>query len=452
MSDDDTPDPRSTAAAPAPRGSRFVDLTPLRLSPPYARIFVGQSVASIGAQLTLTAAALNVYALTRSTFAVSLVGVVALIPTVLAGLYGGMIADAFDRKKVAVGSALVSWASTGTIAFLSWTGAESAISLYVLTAITAVAATVLAATQSAILPRLLPRNLLPAAAALNGITFGIAVTVGPALAGVLVAAAGFQWCYTIDVTLFVAALAGILSLPSVPPAHDAERPSIASLLGGIAFLRGARNLRTSFLVDIVAMTFGQPRVLFPAAGALLLGGGAITVGALSAAFAIGALVSGLLSGRLGEVRLQGRAVERAIVVYGACIAGFGVVLAVTGVGEVAGWLHSASPADPDIAAIGLAAVLLAGAGAADNVSAIFRSTMLQSAAPDNVRGRLQGVFIVVVTGGPRVGDLYVGLLAASGALWLPPLAGGVVIAVLVMLLARRHSSSFLRYDAVDPVP
>ncbi|HEV7623135.1 MAG TPA: MFS transporter [Amnibacterium sp.] len=431
------------------RGSgRLVDLSPLRASPAFARLFAGRSIAGIGGQLTIVAAGLNVYALTRSTFAVSLIGVVALVPTILAGLYGGMLADAFDRRAVAISSAVVSWAASLVLAALSWTGSQSALSLYLLTALSAVATTVLLTVESAITPRLLTRRLLPAAAALGGIGTGIAVTVGPALAGVLVAAAGFPWCYSVDALLFVASLVGILALPPLPPAGHVDRPGLASLASGLRFLRSAPNIRTTFVVDIVAMTFGQPRVLFPAIGAVLLGGGSVTVGVLFAAFAIGALISSVFSGRFGAVRRQGLAIERAIEVYGACILAFGIVVAVAAFGEAGRWIPG--PPTVDLVGIGLAAVLLAGAGAADNVSAIFRSTILQAAAPDEVRGRLQGVFIVVVTGGPRVGDFFTGLVARTGQLWLPPVAGGALVIVLVALLV--HRGGFLRYDAAAPTP
>jgi hypothetical protein len=300
---------------------------------------------------------------------------------------------------------------------------------------------VLMATQSAIQPRLIGIRLLPAAAALGGISTGITVTVGPALAGVLIASVGFQWCYTVDAVLFVAALAGVLTLPSLPPEGVVDRPGLASLASGLRFLRSAPNVRMSFFVDIVAMTFGQSRVLLPAAAALLLGGGAVTVGILSAAMAVGVLISSVFSGRLGAVRWQGVAIERSIQVYGACIVGFGVVLLLAGPGPHRGL---------DVPAIVAAGALLAGAGASDNVSSIFRSTLLQAAAPDSVRGRLQGVFVVVVTGGPRVGDLYVGLLASTTLLWLPPAAGGLIVIALVALLARR--SGFRAYDALHPKP
>lgn len=435
------------------RRNALVDLEPLTASPAFARLWSARAVAGIGSQLTLVAVGLNVFDLVRpesgvaaATFAVSLTGVLALVPTVVAGLYGGMLADAFDRRTVSVLAGTASWLCTVVLALLSWLGAETVVSLYVLTVLSATATTVLQAAESAATPRLLPARLLPAAGALMGITVGISVTLGPGLAGVLVATVGFEWCYTIDALLFVGTLAALLTLPRMTPEGEIDRPGLASLMSGMAFLRSAPNIRTSFLVDIIAMTFGQPRVLYPAVGAVLLGGGALTVGFLSAAFAIGALVSSVFSGRLGSVRRQGVAIERAIEAYGVCIALFGVVLAAATVGEATGLLPK--PAGP--VWVVLAAVLLAGAGGADNVSAIFRGTMLQTAAPDSMRGRLQGVFIVVVTGGPRVGDLYAGVLAATGLLFLPPVVGGVLIVVLVALVVRRRG--FLRYDALHPTP
>ncbi|HET6825007.1 MAG TPA: MFS transporter, partial [Amnibacterium sp.] len=144
----------------------------------------------------------------------------------------------------------------------------------------------------------------------------------------------------------------------------------------------------------------------------------------------------------------GRAIERAIEVYGVCILLFGTVIAVAAFGHAAGWIPG--PRTVDVVAIGIGALLLAGAGAADNVSAIFRSTVLQAAAPDDVRGRLQGVYIVVVTGGPRVGDFFTGLVAKTDQLWLPPVVGGAIVIVLVAVLVRRRG--FLGYDAAAPSP
>jgi MFS family permease len=432
-----------------PKRSRFVDLTPLRESPAFARLWFGNAVSGIGGQMTIVAVGLHIYSITHSTFAVSLVGGFALIPMIIFGLYGGMLADAFDRKLLLMIASVVAWGTTITLVVLAFTHVEIVWPFYVLTTLNAVSTTVLMTVRSAVVPRLLPRRLIPAAAALNGIAFGVALTLGPALAGVLVALVGFGWTYLVDVVLFLSAFAGVFTLPRLPPEGDIQRPGLASLKYGLSFLRRAPNIRVSFLADIIAMTFGQPRVLFPAVGAVVLGGGAITVGILTAAGAVGALLSSIVSGRLSHERWHGRAIRTAIMVYGVFIAAFGALLAIMSFGP--GGHVTSSLANAYLPEIGIAAVLLAGAGAADNVSSIFRSTMLQTAVPDNMRGRLQGIFTVVVAGGPRVGDVYVGVVAAIGAIWLPPLLGGLLIIVLIAVLVRVQRT-FLEYDAQNPTP
>jgi len=432
----------------APRRPLFVDLTPLRASPAFARLFVGNTVSGIGTQLTVVAVGLEVYDITRSTFAVALVGVFSLVPMIVAGLYGGMLADAFDRRKVALVAAVFAWLSTAAIALHAWLGVREVALLYLLACVNAVAGTMIATSRAAIVPRLLPTRLLPAAAALGGIGTGLMLTVGPALAGVLVAGVGFPLTYSVDVVLFSFAFVGILTLPPIRPEGETSRPGLSSLAQGLRFLRSSPNIRTTFVVDLIAMTFGQPRVLYPVVGTLVIGGGAVTVGALTASYAVGSLLSSVFSGRLGQVRLQGRAVNRSIAVYGAFIAAFGVVLALTPMRAGGGLGDGLADARP--VALVAAAIALAGAGAADNVSSIFRSTILQAAAPDSMRGRLQGIFIVVVTGGPRLGDLFVGLVAAVGVAW-PPLLGGALVVVLLGVVARL-TPSFRRYDATAPTP
>jgi MFS family permease len=426
-----------------------VDLSPLRESPAFARLWLGGAISGIGGQMTIVAVGLHIYHLTGSTFSVALVGGIALVPMIVFGLYGGMLADAFDRRLVLFCAAVVAWASTITLVTLTLVGVEAIWPFYVITTINAVAATVISTVRFAVIPRIIPSRLIPAASALSGISTGIMVTVGPALAGVLVASVGFAWTYSVDVVLFLSAFLGILSLPRLIPEGVIQRPGLESLKFGFRFLRTAPNIRMSFLVDIVAMTFGQPRVLFPALGALVLGGGAVTVGILTAAGAVGVLVSSVFSGRLGSVRMQGRAIAAAIVTYGTFIALFGVVALVSGRG-ITGAAGGAAVA-ANVPAIVAASVVYAAAGAADNVSSVFRQTMLQSAVPDGMRGRLQGIFTVVVTGGPRIGDLFVGGVAAIGALWLPPLLGGVVIIVIIATLVR-FQRSFRLYDALDPRP
>lgn len=431
------------------RRSVFADTTPLRESPAFARLWAGNAIAGIGSQITVVAVGLQIYDLTHSTLAVSFVALFALGPMVVFGLYGGMLADVFDRRKVALLSALVAWASTGGICALAWAHSSAVWPLYLLTMANTVGATMFASADTAITPRLVRKELLPAAAALGGIATGIQVTVGPAVAGVLVAAVGYGPTFSIDVVTFTCAFLAVVALPAIVPEGDAERPGLRSLMEGARFLKHAANIRTSFIADIVAMTFGQPRVLFPAVGALLIGGGAVTVGVLTAAYAVGGLFSSVFSGALGHVRAHGRAVARAITVYGFAILAFGTVLLVQSVrgrgGVGPAWSHVHWPA------LLCAAAALLVAGGADNVSAIFRGTILQASAPDAMRGRIQSVFIVVVTAGPRVGDLYIGAMSTIAALWAGPVAGGILIIVLITLLARRVRS-FRAYDALHPVP
>ena len=431
------------------RRSAFIDLRPLTTSPAFARLWIGSTLAGLGGQLTVVAVMLHVFELTQSTFAVSMIAVAGLLPMVLAGLYGGMLADAFDRRTVALLAAVVTFVSTALLAALAWTGLETVGWLFVLSVVNSAANSIVMATKSAITPRLIPRELLPAAAALQGVTVGIMVMAGPALAGVLVAVAGYAWTYSLDVLLMTSLFLGLWSLPRLRPEGEVVRPGLESLRDGARFLRRAPNIRLQYLLDITAMTFGQPVTLFPAIGAVLLGGGAITTGVLTAAVAAGAFLSSLFSGPIGRVRRQGLGIERAIQVYGLSIGLFGLVL----VAASLGWLRPdlVDETHAAVALIVLAAVALAISGAADNVSAIYRSTMMQAAVPDAMRGRLQGIFIVVVAGGPRVGALYAGTLATLTALWVPPLFGGILILAIVGTLVR-FSPRFRAYDALDPQP
>ncbi|WP_295013981.1 MFS transporter [uncultured Microbacterium sp.] len=422
-----------------------MDLRPLRQSPAFARMWIGSTLSGIGGQLTAVTVMLHVFFLTHSTFAVSMIAVAGLLPMILAGLYGGMLADAFDRRRVALIAAVVAFASTALLVTLTWTHEVTIWWLYALSMTVAAANSVGMATRTAIVPRLLPRDLLASASALNGVAFGMTVMVGPALAGLLVALTGYGWTYTIDLVLMLSMFLGLWTLPALRPEGQIVRPGLASLVDGARFLRRAGNIRMQYILDICAMTFGQPLVLFPALGTVILGGGAVTTGLLTAAVAAGTFLSSLFSGRIVHYRWHGRGIARAVQAYGGSIALFGAVLLI---GAVAG---SGTEEAPNVALIVLAALTLALSGASDNVSSIYRNTMMQAAVPDTMRGRLQGVFVIVVAGGPRVGALYAGALASLTALWFPPLLGGLLVVALAGVLLRL-SPRFRSYDALDPVP
>jgi MFS family permease len=424
----------------------LLDPTPLRVSPSYRRMLIGLSVSNLGTQLTVVAVGLQVYYITRSTLSVGILGICALVPLVALGLYGGALVDAYDRRKVALFSSLGLMLVTIALAAQGWLHLNSVLLLYALVGIQSAGFAINNPARSAIIPRLIGVDLLPAANVLQTLGWNIALTVGPLCGAALVAAWGFAAAYTVDAVLFVAALWALWRLPDLPPMdRDDSGPSkggLASVLEGLRYLATRPNVRMTFVVDLIAMIFSMPRVLFPAVGVLFLGGGATTTGLLSAAFAAGAVLSGVFSGGLVRVRHQGRLIVVAIMAFGLAVAGFGMVLLSTG---------GASPTQVIVSGLVLSMVFLAVAGGSDAVSAVFRQTILQSATPDQMRGRLQGVFIVVVAGGPRLGDLVLGSESSWFGEATAALVGGLtcVVLVVVVTLVQRH---FLRYDAQHPVP
>lgn len=422
-------------------GKFLADITPLRESAAFRRLWLGSAVAALGSQLTLVAVSLEVYRLTQDSLYVGLLSIFALVPLVFGGLLGGSVADAHDRRKVALLASSVLWLTTAGLALQAWLQLGNVWVLYVLVAVQSGAQAINQPARSAIIPVLVRKELLPAANALNMITFGLSMTAGPLLAGVLVAWIGFAWTYTIDVASFGFAVWALLRLPPMPPGEHARPAGLRSVVEGFRFLGTRPNLRMTFVIDLVAMIFAQPRALMPAVGALMIGGGEATVGVLLASTAVGAFLAGLFSGPLGAVRRQGAAVVWSVLGWGASIAGFGLVVLLagrSGADGVTGWLLPA-------------AACCALAGIADSVSAIFRNTILQASAPDHLRGRLQGVFVVVVAGGPRIGDLLAGggtKLLSEG--WVV-LLGGLLCVVLAWTVAQVQSG-FLTYDARNPVP
>jgi MFS family permease len=422
----------------------LLDVTPLRVNPAYRRLYAGFTLSNVGSQLAVVAVGLQVYAITRSTTAVGIVGFFALVPLVVMGLYGGALIDHFDRRTVGLAAQSVAFVASILCALQAWLGNTQVWVLYALVALWNGAYAVSSPARTSIYPRILPRDLLPAANALSVFAMNGAMTVGPLLAGFLVDWGGFKAAYTTDAVITTAALWGLAKLEPLPPEPHADgsmpsRPGIRSVVDGFSFLATRPNVRMTFLADICAMLLAQPRVLFPAAGAVIFGGGARTVGALSAAAAVGGIVAMFFSGRLGGVRRQGLAILVAVAGWGAAIAGFGVaMLAAGGVlsQQTALW-------------VGLASMAIA--GASDAVSAVFRTTILQAATPDHLRGRLQGVFIVVVAGGPRLGELLGGFVAGIVGEGHTALLGGIACMVAVVALGF-WQRGFVHYDARHPTP
>ncbi|MFE0043408.1 MFS transporter [Streptomyces albireticuli] len=416
---------------PVRRRSRFLaDITPLRSSVDFRRLWVGQTVSWVGQQMTALAVSLQVYAITGSTFSVGMVGLCSLVPLIVFGLYGGAVADTVDRRVLGLVSATGATLLSVALAAAALLDLRHVWLLYTVVALQAVCFAMNSPARSAMIPRLLPKEQLPAANALSSLTTNLGLMGGPMLGGAIVGLWGYQAAYLIDVVAFSASLYAMWRLPSMrPEALDGGKaPGRASVRGGLRFLATRPNVRLTFLVDLAAMVLAQPRALFPAVAGLWYGGDTKTVGLLVAAPAVGAVLGGLFSGWLGRIHRHGLAVLLSVVAWGTAIAVFGLTRDL--------WL-------------GL--LFLALAGCADSISAVFRTTMLQTATPDDMRGRLQGVFLVVVAGGPRLGDFLAGSVADLASPHRAVFGGGVACVVAVALIALKWRG-FARYDARSPQP
>jgi MFS family permease len=416
-------DGASAARSGGNRASRvFVDITPLRVSHDYRLLFFGQMVSWLGRQLTIVAVPIQVYDLTGSSLAVGLVGGAALGPLIVLSLAGGAIADAVDRRKLLIVTQLLLAATSAGLAANAMRGAPALWPIYVLSAATAGLSGVDLPARNAMLPRLVGRDLLPAASALGQLVFQAGGVAGPALAGLLISRVNLAAAYWVDVATFGVSAAMVVRMRPQPPEDGGTRAGFASVREGLRYLRGRRVLVSTFVIDLNAMVFGMPRALFPALGTGFFGGGATTVGLLFAAPGAGALLGALFAGWVGRVRRQGLAVIVAVIVWGAAIALFGVVP----------WLP-------------LALVLLAVAGAADVVSAVFRNTILQLSVPDALRGRLSAVHIAVVTSGPRLGDVEAGAVAALVSPQFSVVSGGLAC-IVGALLVHAWAPGLARYE------
>jgi len=414
--------------APAARDGwlrHAIDTRPLAIGP-FRRQLLGQGTSFIGAMLTQVAVPVQVYALSGSSLEVGLVGLVGFLPLVAFGLWGGAVADTVDRRLLYLASSIGTWLVTLGLLGQTLLGLNNVPLILLLVAVQAGFFAVASSARGAIVPRIVPAELVPAANTLNFTTSSVGQVVGPLIAGALVTRVhGFEYAYSIDAILFTLALYAALRLPPIPPEPGSGAPGLRSVFDGLAFIAQRPVLLMSFVVDIVAMVFAMPRALYPQVAAERWHG---QVGPLYAAIAIGAVLAGLSSGWIGRIRRQGVALTLAIVAWGLCI-------------TVSGFAHR----------LWLAVLMLAVAGAADLVSAVYRQTMLQTYAPDQMRGRMQGVFVVVVAGGPRLGDLRAGATAAVAGATFSWVGGGLLcmVGVLVAALLVRP---FWRYDASALLP
>ncbi|MFC4002176.1 MFS transporter [Prauserella oleivorans] len=407
-------------------GSIVVDGRPLRI-PAFRRLWVSSLVTAVGSQLTAVAVPKQVYDITGSSGYVGLTGAFGLVPLLVFGIWGGAIADTVDRRKLL----FVTNIGIAVTAGLLWAQAFLDIgSVWLVLGLLAVNQAFFAVnmpTRQAVVARVVPERLLPSASALTGTMTTFGAVFGPLAAGALLPVVGLAALYLVDTLALAVVVWAVWRLPPLPPlSGQVRRAGLRDVVDGFRYLATQKILLASFVVDIIAMVAGMPRALFPEMAERTFGdppGGGLALGWLYAAIPAGAMLLSLTSGWVSRVSRQGVAVVVAIGVWGLAVAGFGLS-----------------------SSLWLAVVCLAVAGAADMVSAIYRMAILQTAATDEMRGRTQGVFTVVVAGGPRVADLTHGWAAAGVGTAAAATGGGVLVIVLVVL-AMVLLPAFWRYRA-----
>ncbi|GAA4664933.1 MFS transporter [Gordonia humi] len=414
----------------------LADTTPLK-NRNFSRLWWANIVTVIGAQLTVVAVPAQIYAITGSSAYVGLTGVFGLVPLIVFGLWGGALADTFDRRRILsvttlglIGTAVLFWAQ----AAFGWNN------VWILLAVFSLQQAFFAVnqpTRTAILPRILDERELPAANSLNFTVTQAGAIAGPLVGGALIPILGFSLLYLVDAVCLFATLWAVVRLPALPPllpeGVKPTTPGVRSVIDGLLYLKTQPVLLMSFVVDLIAMIFGMPRALFPQMAHEDFGGptdGGIAFALLFIAIPAGAVVGGVLSGWVSRVTRQGRAVVICILIWGGSVAVAGVLLL----------FANGSP----LPVLPLVVLVLMVGGAADMISGAFRQTMLLSAANDEVRGRIQGVFMVVVAGGPRIADVLHGGAAAVAGTAIT-VAGGGVLTVVGTVLAVLAVPVFWRY-------
>ena len=425
------PDPPPGLLARA-RG-HLMDLTPLRESREFRLLFLGKSVSDFGDEIVATVVPFQVYQLTHSTLAVGLLGLCELVPVFVFPIVGGAFADAVERRRFVIVMHAILAAMSALMAVNASLAHPMLWPLYVFATFSAGLYTFNRPAMSTWPARLLPPDLLPSSNALEAGFHTIAAMAGPVLAGVLILTIQPAGAFVVDVFTFLFVIAMVWRMEPSPPTAEDAAVSWSAIVDGFRFLKGKRSIQSVFLIDLNAMIFGFPYALFPAIAAKLgHGSGAGVLGLLYAAPALGSFLATAFSGRAKHVRRQGRAIMVAVIVWGAAIVGFGF-------------------ASYAWESLWLALVMLAAAGAGDMVSGIFRTTILQAAVEDRVRGRLDGIGMAVWATGPSLGNLESGVVATIWSIPAAVVSGGLLCIAGVGVL-RLLVPSFARYDARDPRP
>src|SRR5215469_3749079 len=350
-------------------------MRPVRESPPFRRLLAGSTLSAVGNSMTSFAVILQVFQITHSSFAVGAIGFARFAPMLVAGLLGGSLADAIDRRKLVLLTTTCLAAVSAALAAQAFAGLADVWLLYGLVAVQSALGAISVPARQTFIPRLLPSGQLAAGLALNRLSFQVMLVIGPALAGLITTAGGLRTCYLADTISFAAALYGVSRLPAMRPHGDVGRPGLRAALEGISFIGRSRVLAGAFLTDLSATVFGLPVALFPAINAERFGGSASTLGLFTAAVGFGGLISSVFSGPVGHVRRQGLAMLVSAGIWGAAFAGFALAPFL--------WL---------------ALSLLGIAAAADTFTVVFRSAVVQTVTPERFRGRVLAADYVLGAG------------------------------------------------------
>ena len=426
---------------PAPRRGRWaprtllgrvaVDISSLRDSHDFRLLTLGSLVTNLGTQATLVALPYQVYVQTRSPLLTGLLGAVELVPIVTMSLYGGALADRVDRRRLLLGDQIALVAVSGGLAAGALAGHPPLALLYVLAGTLAGFSAIQNVARSSIVPNVVRPERLRSALALTFGLYQLTMVIGPSLGGALIAIFGLGTAYLVDAVSCLGMVVAVLAMSAQPPhgEHLAAGESIlASIRDGLRFVRSEKALLGSFGIDLAAMTFGMPRTLFPVLSLTVYHTGAAGTGALFASVSAGATIAALSTGWLTRTRRLGVVVIWAVMCWGAAIALAGLV----------GTLWAAM-------------ALLALAGAADSISAVCRSTINQTVTPDAMRGRMSAAFSLVVTSGPRLGDIESGTIASISTPRFSVLSGGLGCIVSALLIVRAFPA-LARYDAEHALP
>jgi MFS family permease len=417
----------------------LLDITPLRESPQFRRLWVGSTLSAIGASLTTFAVTLQIYDLTRSPFAVGAIGLAQLVPLLVVGALGGPLLDSADRRKVMLATSGGLAATSAAFAAQAFAGSDQLWLLYGLASVQAGLGALNRPLRNTFVPSLLGPGLVPAGLALNTMTSSIMLIIGPVLAGIITATPhlGLPGCYLIDTLTFAAALYGIARLPAMPPVAGVRQPGLRAVAEGFSFIRRNQVLLGAFLTDLNVTVFAFPVVLFPAINAERFGGNPRTLGFFMASFGVGTLVAMAFSGPVKHISRPGVAMLCTVAVTGAAFVGFALTHSL--------WLTLGT---------------LAVAGAADSLTIVFRSTMVAIAAPEHIRGRVMATDFMVAAGGGQIGSLESGALGSLTSPVISVFTGGLVtiigtfvIGLAVPALTRhRYQPSEPAEDAAAPLP